>query len=153
MSRWIIPDVEVAALDPLQREPAPDLLEHAEDTRESWLSPAPEPGLETRLTQRLHELEAGQACLVVRNGRLAGTVFDLPDTSVVGRHPSSDIFLNDITVSRRHAELRRAGTTYQVTDLGSLNGTYVNSERVEESSLETGDEVQIGKFRFVFLAK
>jgi len=144
------PEEEVAVLDALKREMAPDLLEHAEDTRESMLAPAPEPDFESRLTRDPSEMEA---CLAVRNGRLAGTVFELPAKAVVGRHPSTDIFLNDITVSRKHAEIRRAGARYWVTDLGSLNGTYVNGDRVEESSLEPGDEVQIGKFRFVFLTK
>jgi hypothetical protein len=140
-------------LDALRRESTPDQREYAEDTLESALAPAPEPGFGSHLDRRLSDLAPGEARLVVRNGRLTGTVFDLPAKAVVGRHPSSDIFLNDITVSRNHAELRRAGTKFWVTDLGSLNGTYVNRDRVEESSLETGDEVQIGKFRFVFLTK
>jgi pSer/pThr/pTyr-binding forkhead associated (FHA) protein len=71
----------------------------------------------------------------------------------VGRHPQSDIFLNDITVSRRHAELRREGGSYSVADLGSLNGTYVNRERVDTSPLVSGDELQVGKFRLLFLAR
>jgi pSer/pThr/pTyr-binding forkhead associated (FHA) protein len=102
----------------------------------------------------LRELQAGQACLIVRRGPAAGTKFTLERELVtVGRHPQSDIFLNDITVSRRHAELRRDGANYSVADLGSLNGTYVNRSRVDSSSLSTGDELQIGKFRLLFLAK
>ena len=69
-----------------------------------------------------------------------------------GRHPDSDIFLDDVTVSRRHAEFRREGSGYTVHDVGSLNGTYVNRERVEAATLSNGDEVQIGKFRLVFIA-
>jgi pSer/pThr/pTyr-binding forkhead associated (FHA) protein len=102
----------------------------------------------------LRELQAGQACLIVRRGPAAGTKFTLDRELVtVGRHPQSDIFLNDITVSRRHAELRRDGAQYTVADLGSLNGTYVNRARVDSSSLSTGDELQVGKFRLLFLAK
>jgi pSer/pThr/pTyr-binding forkhead associated (FHA) protein len=69
----------------------------------------------------------------------------------VGRHPDSEIFLDDVTVSRRHAEFRREGSHYAVADVGSLNGTYVNRERIETATLKGGDEVQIGKFKLVFL--
>ena len=69
-----------------------------------------------------------------------------------GRHPDSDIFLDDVTVSRKHATFRREGVTFVVRDVGSLNGTYVNRERIDEAALQTGDEVQIGKFRLVFYA-
>jgi len=96
--------------------------------------------------------------VIVRRGPAAGTKFTMDgDIVTVGRHPQSDIFLNDITVSRRHAELRRQGTPgagrYEVTDLGSLNGTYVNRARVDSSVLSSGDELQIGKFRLLFLAR
>jgi pSer/pThr/pTyr-binding forkhead associated (FHA) protein len=102
----------------------------------------------------LRELSAGQAALIVRRGPAAGTKFTLDgDIVTVGRHPQSDIFLNDITVSRRHAELHRSGTRYNVQDLGSLNGTYVNRARVDQSKLASGDELQIGKFRLLFLSK
>ncbi len=102
----------------------------------------------------LRELSPGQAALIVRRGPAAGTKFTLDgDVVTVGRHPQSDIFLNDITVSRRHAELHRAGTRYTVQDLGSLNGTYVNRSRVDQSKLASGDELQIGKFRLLFLSK
>ncbi len=101
---------------------------------------------------QLAELEPGQACLIVRRGPAAGTKFILDKEVVaVGRHPQSDIFLNDITVSRRHAEVRRENEGYSVTDLGSLNGTYVNRERVDRSEMSSGDELQIGKFRLLFL--
>ena len=101
----------------------------------------------------LGELDPGQACLIVRRGPAAGTKFILDKELVaVGRHPQSDIFLNDITVSRRHAEIRREAGSYLVTDLGSLNGTYVNRERVDKGEVASGDELQIGKFRLLFLA-
>jgi len=69
------------------------------------------------------------------------------DVVTVGRHPDSDIFLDDITVSRRHAEFRRAADTFIVADVGSLNGTYVNGTRTEQQALVNADHVQIGKFR------
>ncbi|MHB8262508.1 MAG: FHA domain-containing protein [Acidimicrobiales bacterium] len=94
------------------------------------------------------------AMLLVRRGPNAGARYVLDRDAVrVGRHPDSDIFLDDITVSRRHAEIRREGRGLVVVkDVGSLNGTYVNRERVDEAVLEAGDEVQIGKFRLVYVA-
>lgn len=110
--------------------------------------------IETEESALIRELSPGQACLIVRRGPSAGTKFTFDtDVVTVGRHQQSDVFLNDITVSRRHAELRRDGAKYSVADLGSLNGTYVNRSRVDSSSLSTGDELQIGKFRLLFLAK
>jgi len=98
-------------------------------------------------------LPHGVALLVVRRGPNAGARFLLDhDVTTSGRHPDSDIFLDDVTVSRRHAEFHREGGTFTVRDVGSLNGTYVNRERVEAATLTNGDEVQIGKFRLVFLA-
>jgi len=97
-------------------------------------------------------LPAGAALLVVKRGPNAGSRFLLDrDTTGVGRHPDSDIFLDDVTVSRRHAEFRREGGEYVVSDVGSLNGTYVNREPVDQAALAGGDEVQVGKFRLVFL--
>ena len=97
-------------------------------------------------------LPVGSALLVVKRGPNAGSRFllDQPTTSA-GRHPDSDIFLDDVTVSRRHAEFRSDGGEFQVVDVGSLNGTYVNREPVDSATLANGDEVQIGKFRLVFL--
>lgn len=97
-------------------------------------------------------LPAGSALLVVKRGPNAGSRFllDQPVTSS-GRHPDSDIFLDDVTVSRRHAEFRLDADEFQVVDVGSLNGTYVNREPVDSAVLSNGDEVQIGKFRLVFL--
>jgi pSer/pThr/pTyr-binding forkhead associated (FHA) protein len=97
-------------------------------------------------------LPPGTALLAVRRGPNAGARFLLDsDLTLVGRHPDSDIFLDDVTVSRRHAEFYRQGGRFTVRDVGSLNGTYVNRERIEEASLNEGDEVQVGKFRLVFL--
>ncbi len=98
-------------------------------------------------------LSPGSALLVVRRGPNAGSRFLLDqDVTTAGRHPDSDIFLDDVTVSRRHAEFRREGTGYTVHDVGSLNGTYVNRERIDAVPLAGGDEVQIGKFRLIYLA-
>jgi pSer/pThr/pTyr-binding forkhead associated (FHA) protein len=97
-------------------------------------------------------LPPGTALLVVRRGPNAGSRFLLDhDITTAGRHRDSDIFLDDVTVSRRHAEFYRRGDRFTVRDVGSLNGTYVNQERIEEAPLTGGDEVQIGKFRLVFL--
>lgn len=98
-------------------------------------------------------LPEGSALLVVQRGPGAGQRF-LLDTDVVtvGRHPDSSIFLDDVTVSRRHAEFRRQGVEFSVADVGSLNGTYVNRDRIDGVSLTDGDEVQIGKYRLVFFA-
>jgi pSer/pThr/pTyr-binding forkhead associated (FHA) protein len=98
-------------------------------------------------------LRPGTALLVVLRGPNTGARFLLDDDEVnSGRHPDSDIFLDDVTVSRKHANFRREGNTFVVRDVGSLNGTYVNRERIDEATLHTGDEVQIGKFRLVFYA-
>jgi pSer/pThr/pTyr-binding forkhead associated (FHA) protein len=69
-----------------------------------------------------------------------------------GRHPDSEIFLDDVTVSRRHAVFNRTADGYTVSDVGSLNGTYVNRDRIETIALKDSDEVQIGKYRLVFFA-
>ena len=101
----------------------------------------------------LDDIAAGGATLVVPKGQTAGARYSLlSQTTTAGRHPDSDIFLDDVTVSRRHAEFERRGNTHVVRDVGSLNGTYVNRERIEECDLANGDEVQIGKFRLVFFA-
>lgn len=99
-------------------------------------------------------LPAGTALLVVLRGPNAGSRFLLDsDFTSAGRHPDSDIFLDDVTVSRRHAEFYRHGDRFTVRDVGSLNGTYVNRERIEEAELFGGDEVQIGKFRLLFMTR
>lgn len=98
-------------------------------------------------------LPADAALLVVKRGPNAGARFLLDrDTTTAGRHPEADIFLDDVTVSRRHAEFRRNDGEFEVVDVGSLNGTYVNREPRNSQTLSTGDEIQIGKFRLVFLA-
>ena len=99
-------------------------------------------------------LAEGQALLVVKRGPNAGARFLLDQaTTTAGRHPEADIFLDDVTVSRRHAEFRKNDDgKFEVVDVGSLNGTYVNREPRNSQVLEVGDENQIGKFRLVFIA-
>ncbi len=96
-------------------------------------------------------LPGGSAMLVVQRGPNAGSRFLLDNEMVTaGRHPDSDVFLDDVTVSRRHAEFRRSADGFVVRDVGSLNGTYVNRDRVDEVTLSNGDEVQVGKYRLVY---
>jgi pSer/pThr/pTyr-binding forkhead associated (FHA) protein len=119
--------------------------------RADFLADAESPAQEQSVSG-VDGLPPGSALLVVRRGPNAGSRFllDIPTTSA-GRHPDSDIFLDDVTVSRRHAEFRRDAGEFVVVDVGSLNGTYVNREPVDTAVLANGDEVQIGKFRLVFL--
>ncbi|MGP4111807.1 FHA domain-containing protein [Streptomyces sp. 4N509B] len=99
-------------------------------------------------------LPPGSALLIVRRGPNSGSRFLLDgDLTTAGRHPHSDIFLDDVTVSRRHVEFRRQPDgTFTAGDVGSLNGTYVNREPIDSVVLANGDEVQIGKYRLVFYA-
>jgi hypothetical protein len=101
----------------------------------------------------LVEVPRGAGVLVVTRGPNIGARYLLGDDVVkAGRHPESDIFLDDITVSRRHVEISpKDGGSYVLRDVGSLNGTYVNRERIDEAQLAPGDEVQIGKFKLVYL--
>ncbi|MDQ1531946.1 MAG: hypothetical protein QOE37_2051 [Microbacteriaceae bacterium] len=101
----------------------------------------------------VNALPSGSALLVVRRGPNVGARFLLDaDVTTAGRHPSADIFLDDVTVSRRHAQFLRHGTAFEVKDLGSLNGTYFDGVRIETALLSDGAEVQIGKFRLTFYA-
>ena len=103
--------------------------------------------------ENTENLAEGVALLVVKRGPNAGARFLLDqETTTAGRHPEADIFLDDVTVSRRHAEFRLNNGEFEVVDVGSLNGTYVNREPRNSQVLSVGDEIQIGKFRLVFLA-
>lgn len=97
-------------------------------------------------------LPRGSAMLVVKRGPNVGAKFELnqPVTNA-GRNPASDIFLDDITVSRRHAEFHAANGEFRVVDLGSLNGTYLNRVAVDSAVLTNGDVLQVGNFRLIFL--
>ena len=128
------------------------LASRADDTTVTFAAVEPE-AAEEEITVALPEADQGLGMLVVKRGPNAGSRYALDaDVIKAGRHPESDIFLDDITVSRRHAEFAREGTGYIVRDVGSLNGTYLNRERIEQSELSSGDEVQIGKFKLVFIA-
>lgn len=120
-------------------------------------SPAPVSDSEHVLTRAdlatVEALRPGTALLVVLRGPNTGARFLLDDDEVLsGRHPESDIFLDDVTVSRRHAVFARESEEFVVRDAGSLNGTYVNRVLIDSAVLKNGDEVQIGKFRLVFYA-
>ena len=117
---------------------------------------------ETTLSLGPEELEAasladnidGPALVVRSGGGRAGESFEaIGDKALIGRSPECDVFLDDVTVSRRHAELTRDGNVFTIRDLGSLNGTFVNRRRIESSVLEDDDEVQIGKYRMTFLRR
>ncbi|MHA7208303.1 FHA domain-containing protein [Arthrobacter sp. MDT1-65] len=98
-------------------------------------------------------LPAGSALLIAHSGPNAGARFLLDEEiTKAGRHPNADIFLDDVTVSRQHAEFRRTPNGFIVVDTRSLNGTYVNNDRVDSVTLRNGNEVQIGKFRLTFYA-
>lgn len=110
------------------------------------------PGKVDDVTVDLSGIQAGQALLVVRGGDDEGDHYVIKSqVTTLGRHPESDIVLDDITVSRRHSEVRLVDGRYVVSDVGSLNGTYVNQTRVDSAVLGQGDELQVGKFRLVFL--
>jgi pSer/pThr/pTyr-binding forkhead associated (FHA) protein len=100
------------------------------------------------------DLPSDGGVLIVRSGSQAGETFLLASPLTrLGRHPDSEIMLDDITVSRRHADVERAADGYNVRDAGSLNGTYVNQQRIDEARLRQGDELQVGKFRLVFFER
>ena len=107
---------------------------------------------EDELQKYLDELPAGMGLLVVTHGPNAGSSYRL-ETAVtaIGRHPESEIFLDDITVSRRHVVVEHDGEGYTLRDVGSLNGTYVNRKRVDEAQLRDRDDVQIGRYRLTFV--
>lgn len=136
------------------------VLEHADEAGDSTVStitlaPVEATGEvgEEEVIVALDDLPPEMGVLVVKRGPNAGSRFVLgPGVTTVGRHPDSDIFLDDVTVSRRHAEVLHEDRRFTVRDVGSLNGTYLNRERIDEkAAIHSGDEVQIGKFKLVFL--
>jgi pSer/pThr/pTyr-binding forkhead associated (FHA) protein len=130
-----------------------DVADDVASTTGTMSIPVPAETGEDDVAVEVGELPTGVGMLVVKRGPNSGSRFALDaDVVTAGRHPDSDIFLDDITVSRRHAEVHRRADGYIVRDAGSLNGTYLNRERVEESPLSDGDELQIGTFKLVFLA-
>ncbi len=120
--------------------------------RRSDTTEALDPTIDAPLVNEDGEATQG-GMLVVRQGSKRGSRIALDaDRIQIGRHPESDIFLDDITVSRRHAEVLRTATGFEVADVGSLNGTYINREIVERAPLSDGDELQVGKFKLVYVA-
>lgn len=96
-------------------------------------------------------LPKGSALLIAKQGQASGSRFLLDeDLNLAGRHPNADIFLDDVTVSRRHVEILRTAGGFELKDLGSMNGTYVNGEVADRAQLKDGDEIRIGKFRLTF---
>jgi pSer/pThr/pTyr-binding forkhead associated (FHA) protein len=112
------------------------------------------PGAEDDLVVPIGDLPMEVGVLIVRAGEQAGDRFALEnDLTRLGRHPESEISLDDITVSRRHVDIERTADGYIASDAGSLNGTYVNQERIDRMLLRHGDELQVGKFRLVFFER
>lgn len=132
-------------------------LEGVESEAESTMAFTP-PEVEVEKAEKekegipLEELKEEQPVLVVTKGPNKGTKFVLDKTEItVGRHPESDIFLSDITVSRNHAKIMQEEEDYVLYDVGSLNGTYLNKKRIDQRTLSDQDELQIGKFKLMFL--
>jgi hypothetical protein len=129
-----------------------EALPRDEETTMSITELADRLELDEDLGEALAELPPGMGMLVVRRGPNAGSRFVLDgNVTALGRHPDSDIFLDDITVSRRHAVIGRVADGYEVRDAGSLNGTYVDHERVDTAPLQHLADLQIGRFVLVFL--
>jgi hypothetical protein len=123
----------------------------SESTTVTFHPSTPSDPVEEDVAFELAEVPQDVGVLVVKRGPQAGSRFSLDkDVTTAGRHPDSDIFLDDITVSRRHAEIHRKPDGYEVCDVGSLNGTYLNRERIEKAMLSSGDELQVGKFKLVY---
>jgi pSer/pThr/pTyr-binding forkhead associated (FHA) protein len=101
--------------------------------------------------QMIADLDEGTGLVIVSRGPNEGSTYMVDQDSVtVGRHPDSNIFLDDITVSRRHSVIERAGTEFVIRDVGSLNGTYVNHDRIDHKPIVDGDEIQVGRFVLIF---
>ena len=125
-----------------------------ENAGEQTMTYTPEEVAEVPSTA-LHDPSVKGPALVVRSGggRAGETFFPSGERTLIGRSPDCDVFLDDVTVSRKHAELVRDGDRFTIKDLGSLNGTFVNRRRIEadETQIEDDDELQIGKYRLTFL--
>ena len=130
------------------------LLVKEDPGSETTMSYVPEEGDEEGSVS-LEELGAEGPALVVRSGGGRAGEHFVPsgERTTIGRSPDCDIFLDDVTVSRRHAIVAKGAGTFTLEDLGSLNGTFLNRHRIEQADLENGDEVQIGKYRLIFLGR
>lgn len=132
--------------------PSTDTTAHFGDDFEAQIA-AMDGELSAEEHDAINSLPSGSALLIVRRGPNIGARFLLDsDSTTAGRHPDADIFLDDVTVSRRHTEFLRHGSAFELKDLGSLNGTYFDGVRIENALLTDGAEVQIGKFRVTFYA-
>ena len=127
------------------------LLVREEIGAETTMSFTPEDGNEES-TELMEDVGIKGPALVVRSGggRTGETFYPQGERTLIGRSPDCDIFLDDVTVSRKHAVLLDRGGTFVVEDQGSLNGTFLNRRRIESAELEDGDELQIGKYRLTF---
>lgn len=145
---------DAATAPPAAAAPAePAAVPSAEQTMTISVPPLAPQGPTDADRELAATLDTGTALLVVARGPGTGNRFRLSaEVVTAGRHPDSDIFLDDVTVSRRHAEFRLRDGRYVVRDVGSLNGTYVNRDRVDEVAVRTGDEIQIGKFRLHYVS-
>lgn len=128
--------------------------EDAADTTVTFQAGEAEAEAFEELSVHIEDLDEGKAILVIRRGPEAGTKFILDkDVITCGRNKDGDIFLDDVTVSRKHCEISRGEHGFEISDVGSLNGTFVNRNRVETAPLSNADEIQIGKFRLVFFTE
>lgn len=142
MSDHIDPDQRSAGLDQTSTLHAISIPDQVEE---------PEHGLTAQDRTAIEALPEASALLIVRKGPNLGARFLLDaEKTIAGRHPNSEIFLDDVTVSRKHAAFIRDGDGFVIRDLGSLNGTYVARERVDEAHLQPGQELQIGKYRLSY---
>ena len=138
--------------DPQEGAKGNDTTAHFSQEFEAQLA-AMDGELSTEEHDAIAALPSGSALLIVRRGPNAGARFLLDaDVTVAGRHPDVEIFLDDVTVSRRHTEFLRHDAVFAFRDLNSLNGTYFDGVRVDSARLTNGAEVQIGKFRLTFYA-
>jgi hypothetical protein len=130
------------------------LASHGDDTTITFMPVETAGEADEEVTVSLEELPESMGMLIVKRGPNAGSKFVLDsEVTRAGRHPDCEIFLDDVTVSRRHAEVVNGDDGYVLRDVGSLNGTYLNRERIEnEAPLRNGDELQIGKFKLVFFS-
>ena len=128
-------------------------IEESAESLNTLPCPEVDPNARPGSVPDLRQIRAGHTYVVICSGPDRGTTFALDGYAVVGRHALCDVVLDDITVSRHHAEVERSGGKYTIADLRSLNGTYVNGERVEQAVLTSGDAIQIGRFRLVFVAR
>ncbi len=143
---------EADAHDPRSTDRETDTTLHFTDEFQAQVA-ALAPDVSAEEQDAIAALPSGSALLIVRRGPNTGARFLLDaDLTVVGRHSNADIFLDDVTVSRRHTEFLRHGTAFELRDLGSLNGTYFDGVRIDSALLSDGAEVQIGKFRLTFYA-